>query len=739
MGNMPINHRRSIAAVTAGNRLAFAFSLVLVLAALAVTMLCQGASAAVLGDGEAARPGPGETAPEETVPGGLFFRSDPMQHFRRAPSLKSEVRIRVSGMIARTELTQRFHNPRPEWQEGIYVFPLPEDAAVDRLRMIIGERVIEGRIAERSQAKRSYETAKQSGTKAGLIEQERPNIFTVSVANIGPGEEVSVEVGYRQSLSYDDGAFRIRFPMVVAPRYIPGAGEVLMASASALAPPTDQVPDAHRITPPVRPPQAGRANPLSLTVELAAGVALGEIESPTHRISVAPRDGNRFTITLEGEEVPADRDFELTWRPSAGAAPAAALFSEHRDGHSYVLLMVVPPRAEAAEGATRLPREVVFVIDTSGSMHGQSIDQAKQALALALTRLAEGDRFNIIQFNSISSALFRTARPATPATLREAFRYVAELDAQGGTEILPALRLALDGGRHPGRVRQVIFLTDGAVGNESALFEWIERHIGDSRLFTIGIGSAPNGYFMRKAASLGRGTFTYIGALDEVGEKMRALFEKLEKPLLTDLRLGWPEGSEAEFWPHPLPDLYHGEPLLISARLPRLEGAVSVSGNLGGRPWRTEVALGGGEHGGVAALWARKKIDAVLDGLRRGADPETVRAAVIELALANGLLTSYTSMVALDVTPTRPQSQALQQRPVPTNLPRGWDYDHVFGEDKPAAPAALRKASVRVRPSAATLAYNLPQTATAAPLWLALGLFSLLLGLMILRQALRRA
>ena len=730
-------NRSMVSTVTVGNRIAYQFTLALVLAALMLQGLCRPAAAE---PATGLRPAP--LALEAFAGAGLLFRTERPGLYLPAPTLETRVRGRVSGMIARIEVAQTFENPFDEWQEGVYVFPLPEDATVDSMWLRIGERLIEGQIAERAEAKRTYQAARDSGTKASLVEQERPNIFTVSVANIGAGEAVSVEIAYLQTLRYDHGAFRLRFPMVVGPRYIPGDGPIVGVRGTAWGEDTDEVPDASRITPRVRRPEEGRANPLSLEIEVAPGFAVGEIISPTHRVAVSRGKGDRFTVTLDGGEVPADSDFELAWRPRSGTAPAAGLFSERVGEEYYALLVVTAPEApEAPESGApeRLPREAVFVIDTSGSMHGASIEQAKAALTLALTRLLPTDRFNVIQFNDHPSALFRAARPVERSSLKKALRYVGGLAAEGGTEILSALRMALDGGEDPARLRQVIFLTDGAVGNERALFDWIAGHIGDSRLFTIGIGSAPNGYFMRKAAALGRGTFTYVGATDEVGEKMADLFEKLERPVLTDLAVRWPAGSDTEAWPRRLPDLYHGEPVVVSARLARLSGEVEVSGRLAGRPWRTVVSLGGeGDDSGVATVWARAKIEAVLDTLHQGADPALVRRSVLAVALPHRLLTAYTSMVAVDLTPSRPVAEPLNERSVATNLPRGWDYDHVFGE-QPAQPSAPRKAALDLTAPVATIAYQLPRTATPAPLHAVLGALLLILGSALLWSTRRRA
>jgi Ca-activated chloride channel family protein len=464
---------------------------------------------------------PGGGHPRRATSGTLLWRTGG-EGLVPAPALDTRVELRVTGMVARATVHQQFVNPAAVWAEGVYVFPLPEDAAVDHLRMQVGDRVIEGVIRERAAAKQAYEVARQQGRRASLVEQERPNIFTTSVANIPPGAAITVEIEYQQVVRYDGGEYRLRFPMVVGPRYIPGA-------------PASEVPDASRITPPVEDPARGPTNPVTLRIELDAGVLLSRLESPSHAIQTAPLAAGATLIELAQGPVPADRDFELMWQPAAEAAPTAALFAEAGRDATFALLMVMPPAPETLVPA--VPREVIFVLDNSGSMQGASIEQAKAALTLALGRLQRGDSFNVMRFNHTTDAVFAGALPATPLNVRAAARWVALLGANGGTEMRPALERALDGRERRDRLRQVIFLTDGAVGNEERLFAVIRERLGDSRLFTIGIGSAPNSHFMREAARLGRGTFTFIGNPNEVQDKMLALFQKLESPALTDLGL----------------------------------------------------------------------------------------------------------------------------------------------------------------------------------------------------------
>ena len=638
----------------------------------------------------------------DTKQGSLLFKSKQPGEYLIAPTLNTDVSIKVTGMIARATVKQTFHNTSKQWMEGVYVFPLPENAAVDHLRMQVGERTIEGMIKEKGEARAVYEQAKQQGKKASLLEQERPNIFTSSVANIGPDEDVVVEIEYQQTLHYDQGSFRLRFPMVVAPRYTPGNVTVEGFAGTGWAANTDAVPDAARVTPPVILPGQKAINPVSLKIQLDAGFPLARLDSSYHKINIAKQNGNSQTITLQDGVVPANKDFELVWTPDVGHAPQAALFTETRDNQTYALLMIMPPVKDAA-AKSRIPREVIFVQDTSGSMEGTSMLQAKQGLHLALQKLGNQDRFNVIQFNSVTDVLFREAQPVTTATIKQAHDYVEGLHATGGTEMLAALDIALNNSANPNIVRQVIFLTDGSVSNEQQLFDMIQKKLGDSRLFTVGIGSAPNSHFMSKAAQFGHGTFTYIGDVAEVADKMGQLFSKLESPALTNISIKWPQGVLGEMWPNTIADLYLGEPVVVAVSLKELKGNLILQGMQGATPWQSTLPLkGGANESGVGVLWARSKIGALLDTLHVGEDDGAVRKSVIEIALQHHLVSKYTSLVAVDTTPSRPNDEVTGCTALPTNLPEGWSHEAVFG--------------------------TLPQTATWAQVNLLLGLIAFTLA-----------
>jgi len=708
-------------------------------ALLAIVLVLAGtaARATPVTEGAAAPSAPAQVPLEAMDEGGLFLPADQPGYVVPATTVSADVAITVSGLVARTRVTQRFENPTDAWVEGVYVFPLPETAAVDRLRLIVGERVVEGVIEEREAAQRRYEAARDAGQRASLVSQERPNLFTNAVANIAPHDSVTVEIEYQQTLSYDGGAFSLRFPMAVLPRYIPGDPAPTDSSGTGWAFDTDQVPDASRITPPVAHPAHGPVNPVTLTVDLDPGFPVADIDSAYHDVTVREAEAGRYTVAL-ADTVWADRDFALTWRPEPSAAPTAGVFSETVEGAEYHLVMLMPPGAAPAEDDSR-PREVVFIIDTSGSMSGDSIVQARQALLYALGRLGPEDRFNVIAFNDRPNPLFAQAKPAGNANVAHGRAFVRRLEAENGTEMRAALELALDGQTDEGRIRQVVFITDGAVGNEAELFRMIHDRLGDSRLFTVGIGSAPNSHFMREAAEAGRGTFTYIGATDEVGGRMADLFERLEHPALTDIEIVWPGTGAAEMYPSVIPDLYVGEPVVATVRLPAgTEGEVTVRGRAGTRTWQAAAALGAGRDApGVAGLWARDRIADLERQGYRGADADAVRAEILRTALAHRIVSRYTSQVAIDDEVGRPPEAGLATDAVATNMPDGVDMTMA------AAEPAGRQASLEAIRSMATTGspepVALPMGSTAAQLKVLVGLACLLLAAALLLLARRLA
>jgi Ca-activated chloride channel family protein len=587
----------------------------------------------------------------------------------------SHLSLEIHGLVAVAVLEQSFENTAAGWRHGVYSFPLPEQAAVRRLDFVLGERVIRGRVREREAAAKVFATAKREGKQAALVEQQRPNLFTSRLANIPPRETVRVRLELVLPVAYVDGVFSLRFPSTVTPRYIPGRplAQAPGAPGESWSWPTDQVPDAHRITPfqhAADGSDAAPLNPLRLDLTLDAGLPLAAVDALYHDLALE-RDGARYRARLRGGVAEMDRDLVLRWRPVRGAAPVAALYTEAVDGRHYAYLMLLPSRPGSEPPA---PRELVLVVDRSGSMGGTPIEQARASVRAALAALRPEDHFNVIAFDDQVEALYPASRPASPEALAAARRFVDRLDARGGTEMRPALDLALpvQEQAEAGRLRQVVFITDGAVGNEQALFARIRERLGRARLFTVGIGSAPNSWFMRRAAEAGRGTFTHIGKPDEAGPAMDALLARLASPVLTDIAVRWPVGVEAV--PAIVPDLYAGQPVLQAVALDApLAGAVELSGRRGGRPWAQtlQADTASGNAPGVATLWARGRVQALLDTLEVGADRADVRAEVLPLALAHQLLTPFTSFIAVEERRARPTAEGARNSAVPNTRPTG--------------------------------------------------------------------
>src|SRR6202163_4593554 len=439
-------------------------------------------------------------------PQGLLFRSK--NSSIPAPVLGSTVEVKVTGIIARAKVTQIFKNVSTEWVEGIYIFPLPGDAAVDSLRMKVGNRTIRGVVQEKNEARQTYEAAKQNGVKASLVEQQLADVFTTTVANVGPGETVEVTIELQQVVKWELGRFSLRFPMVVAqhPHARKESGPLVLPE---------------RLT-----PGAPTVNPFAFHADLYPGLALAKLESPSHAITVEQGKDFHYAVDLAKGVEPADSDVILEWTPAVGREPRAVYYSEEVGGERYSLLMVMPPDSADAV-ASRLPRETIFIIDDSGSMSGAKLEQARQALLLGLSRLQPLDWFNVIRFSTTASSVFPKSVPASPAAVAEARRWVAGIEIEGGTRMLPAMEIALRNPPPAGLVPQVIFATDGQLEDEPQVVKFLGANLGDRRLFPVAIGPEPNAHLLGQLAAMGRGSFTALTDTGKVAAAMGELFSKL--------------------------------------------------------------------------------------------------------------------------------------------------------------------------------------------------------------------
>lgn len=599
----------------------------------------------------------------------------------QCPLEHTGVRVEVSGPLARVNVTQEFTNPHATAIEAVYTFPLSQRAAVDGMTMRIGERVVKGRIKPKDEAKKIYEDARSRGWLASLLDQERPNIFTQSVANIPPGAKVKIEISYVESLSYEDGSYSFAFPMVVGPRYIPGAA--VGQSGGGWSPDTGQVPDASKITPPVAAKGTRAGHDISLSVALDAGVPIGPVNSSSHEVDIVRKDARRAELRLRSAHEIPNKDFRMSWAV-AGRQVADALLT-HRDARGgFFTFLLQPPARPAGQEIT--PKEIVFVLDTSGSMSGFPIEKAKEVIKLAMDGLHERDTFNLITFAGDTHILFPQPVPATAANVEAAQRFLLSRSGGGGTEMMKAIRAALEPSRSQEHLRVVCFLTDGYVGNDMEVIGEVKRY-PNARVFSFGVGSSVNRFLLDKMAEESRGEVEYVALNDDGSAAAKRFHERVRTPLLTDLELDWSGLSASEVYPKRLPDLFSAKPLVIKGRYDAPgSGTLRVRGKLAGRPWSREVHVvfpgEQPEHDVLATLWARAKVDDLMSqdwqGLQRGSVNESLKAQITKLGLDYRMLTQFTSFVAVEEKVVNEGGQ-LMRIDVPVEMPSGVSHEGVFG------------------------------------------------------------
>ncbi|MEH6403802.1 MAG: marine proteobacterial sortase target protein [Sneathiella sp.] len=584
-----------------------------------------------------------------------------------ASLLSTKIDSVISGHIVRTVVTQNFANPTSQWMEGVYYFPLPDDAVVDSMILKIGDRRIISQIQEKSQAKTNYIKAAAAGKRAALLNQYRPNVFSTKVANIEPGEEISVEISFQTLASQKGTEFSWRMPQAITPRYSPNSSQIV----SFL---NDEFPTLARN---IDYSKEGTQNLSAFGIVIKQGAKLSDIQSPSHHITTKEIGEQDLFVELAEKQVPADRDFVLQWQFEQTDAPTALLFQERVEEATYTLGLVLPPKQGAMANDT--PRDVTFIMDVSGSMEGIAIDQGKLAMISALDLLKPADQFDIIVFNDQFFRLFGLSQRASIQNIEHAKKFVDRLNANNGTEMYPALKSALEDQNKAGYQRQILFLTDGAVSNENEMFELVASKLGNARLFTVGLGSAPNGWFMRKSAEFGRGMHVEISDLRRTKAELESLFKDMSMPNLEQINIGL--GAAADTYPKIIPDLYGNRPLLFITRHHRAIQKPVING----------VSHANGPHeiplsmviykksAGISKLWANKKIEGLTDSLARGMDPEIVKSMVLDVALKHQVMSPYTSFVAIDDTPARVQNDFLNKMKISGNLPSGMAWKKING------------------------------------------------------------
>jgi Ca-activated chloride channel family protein len=594
----------------------------------------------------------------------------------------TDAALDVRGLVAAATVTQQYVNSSTAPIEAVYIFPLPHGAAVYDMEIRIANRVIRSEIHERAEAKRVYEAAKSEGQRAALLEEERPNILTVSIANIMPNDRIDVRLRYVEPLRWEAGRIRLVFPMVVGPRYIPGT-QAVDHTGTGWSSDTNAVLDASGITPIVRNPESRSGHNISVTVDLDSGFEAASVKSISHAVNVLRLADGRHRVELAAGVTLPNKDFILEVQQAESTQPKAALFLSpgNDSGETHFLLAAFPPTVQPKE---RMPVEMLYMIDVSGSMSGTSIEQAREALLQALDRLRPSDRFGILAFCHSYKEFSAEPLFASPDNVARARDYVRNLEAGGGTEMLPALLHLMRQPQIPGTLRHIVLLTDGDLGNEEQIFAALRHDLGGARLYTVAIGSAPNLFLATKMAQYGRGTFTHVADIQEIQSQMTRLFESIESPVLTDLKLSFEGVEVANVYPAIPPDLFGQQPLLIFGNISKGGvGKLRLTAREGNDLYETSIAFDASKatfHPGITTLWARQCVEELMDHWRESDEngQAEIRASVIAHAIRYRLVTRFTSLVAVEEAVVNAGRQS-KTVPVPTELPAGWQTEKVFG------------------------------------------------------------
>lgn len=572
----------------------------------------------------------------------------PLQH--------TGVKATLAGFTADVEVAQTYDNPYKTAIEASYIFPLPENAAVYSMKMIIGDRVIEAVVKERGAARRTYERARAAGQTAALLEQERPNVFTQSVANIEPGKKIEVVLRYVQDLSYDAGEYEFVFPMVVGPRYIPGTPLDGAEAGKGTYADTTLVPDASRITPPYLGKGQRSGHDISIDVVASGAGVVSTFAVPTHDVKSESRPDGAIHLQLAGADTIPNRDFVMRYRV-AGPKPVATLYSTGRDKGAFSLVLQ-PPALDVEKNVGK--RELVFVVDVSGSMTGAPLGLCKAAMRTALQGMRPVDTFNVITFAGSTGRLFPKPRPASDATIRTALGYIDRLSAGGGTEMLDAIAAALTPDVEAGRRRYVFFMTDGEVGNDEKILastrtfvSEIEKKGGGARVFGFGAGSSVNRNLLGGLAREGKGLTVYVTNREDPDRAVNRFYRYIDRTILRKVRVDYGAATTFDVFPAELPDLFASHPMIVHGRYKgALTGPITIRATSGDGEVTIPVTIARApaDDGWPLQdlLWARAKIGSLEGDLWSAGNPSTAQQGITELGIQYHLATLFTSFVAVD-------------------------------------------------------------------------------------------
>jgi Ca-activated chloride channel family protein len=613
-------------------------------------------------------PGQGQLMAKRSEGGGEKLVPVPLKH--------TDVKASVIGYIGAVDVQQQFQNPYSDKIEAIYVFPLPQNAAVDEFIMTIGARKIRGIIRERHEAEQIYQQARNQGYVASLLTQERPNVFTQSVANIEPGKQIDIDIKYFNTLVYVDGYYEFVFPMVVGPRFNPpgytdGIGAVPQGNFGT----SGQKTEMQYLAPDQR-----SGHDISLAVEIDAGVPIENLDSRNHKIASKQLSPTKTVVTLDPADSLPNRDFVLRYKV-AGKSVKPALIAQRDATGGYFTLMLFPP--ELLNDLPRQTLEFVFTIDISGSQSGKPLEQEKAATRYALTHMGPDDTFQVIRFGNTAQKLFPAPQPVTAANVRNALKWVDGFEANEGTMLIDGLHASLLFPHDESRTRYVAFLTDGFIGNDAEAIAETRKCLGPAHLFSFGVGQSTNRYLLDGLARMGRGAVAYLGLNDDANTVMGHYFERISHPALSDIVIDWGGAKVHEVFPEQVPDLYVGRPIVLTGRFEgELPTSISLQAKVGGHLQRIEIPVqttdARTDSKALPAVWARMKIADLADraSFESGIDlPTQVR----QIAMEYNLLSAYTAFVAVDST-VRPPGDHGVTVGVPVPVPEGVRYDTTVQE-----------------------------------------------------------
>ena len=587
------------------------------------------------------------------------------------PLESTSVDAHISGYIATVNVIQKYHNPYRDKIEAAYVFPLPQNAAVTDFVMIVGDRKIRGLVREKEEAQRIYQEAKAQGYRASLLTQERPNIFKQSVANIEPGKRIDISITFLNPLKYENGEYEFVFPTVVGPRFNPpGHNDGIGAVGRGTHRYSGQSTDIHYLN-----PGESSGHEIAINVDIDAGVAIEKIYSSSHVIKVDKKTPSHSIVTLSPNDRVPNKDFVLRYKTSGSEVKTAMMVHNGAKG-KYFTLLLQPP--EDIKNLPRIPREMVFVMDCSGSMSGRPIEKAKEAVRRALRKLDKNDTFQIIRFSSNASSLGSAPIPATPENVRKGLQYLDSLYSGGGTMMIEGIKAALDFPHDENRLRIVSFMTDGYIGNEYEILAAIHERLGESRIFSFGVGNSVNRYLLERMAIMGRGAVAYVGLDESAGEAVDRFYDVATRPAMANIKIDWGNLKVDDVYPKLIPDLFVGRPVMITGRLKNdVSGKIRIYGQVGADKSHFDIKVdpknSDTEHPGIQSVWARCKL-AELSSIETYNPGKDIKKEIISTSIKYNLISRYTAFLAVDSL-ERTEGDHGYTVDVPVPVPDGVKYE----------------------------------------------------------------